>query len=60
MNRRAFLTWTGRCSGAAFLAGGHRLLAQSRTETPGPIVATASGRLRGVSDGAVHIFRGVP
>ena len=48
MNRRAFL----RLSGA--------LLAQAGLEAPGPVVATAAGRVRGMTAGAVHIFRGVP
>jgi para-nitrobenzyl esterase len=60
MNRRAFLTLSGASTGAAFLAGLRRLAAQGAADAPGPIVTTASGRLRGVSDGAVHIFRGVP
>lgn len=45
----------------SFLAlSGTYLLAQARAELPGPVVATAAGRIRGVSDGAVQIFRGVP
>ena len=61
MNRRAFLTLSGACAGAGLpLAPFARLLAQTRAERPGPIVTTAGGRVRGVSDGAVRIFRGVP
>jgi para-nitrobenzyl esterase len=55
MNRRDFLAL-----GSLLAAGAHRLQAQAPAESPGPIVATAAGRVRGVSDGAVHIFRGVP
>jgi len=57
MDRRAFLTLSGAGLPFARLA---TVLAQPRPETPGPVVATAGGRLRGVSDGGVHIFRGVP
>jgi para-nitrobenzyl esterase len=55
MRRRDFLAL-----GSLLGVGAHRLLAQARTESPGAIVATAAGQVRGVSDGAVHIFRGVP
>ena len=48
MNRRSFL---------ALSAG---LLAQTARESTGPVVETDAGRLRGVADGAVRIFRGVP
>ena len=61
MNRRAFLTLSGACAGAGLpLAPFARLLAQTRADRPGPVVTTAGGRVRGVSDGAVRIFRGVP
>ena len=60
MNRRTFLTLSGACASAGFLARGARLYAAGLSEKPGPIVAISTGRLRGVSDGAVHIFRGVP
>jgi para-nitrobenzyl esterase len=36
------------------------LLAQTARESTGPVVETDAGRLRGVADGAVRIFRGVP
>jgi len=49
MDRRQFLALSG--------AG---LLAQAGLERPGPVVTTAAGRVRGMTDGAVHIFRGVP
>jgi glutathione reductase (NADPH) len=58
MNRRAFLTLSGACAGAGLpLAPFARLLAQTRADRPGPVVTTAGGRVRGVSDGAVRIFR---
>ena len=60
MNRRAFLTLSGACAGAGFLTRAEWLHAQAASEVPSPTVTTAAGRLRGVSDGAVHIFRGVP
>jgi para-nitrobenzyl esterase len=49
MDRRAFLALSGTY-----------LLAQTRTEVRGPVVTTSGGRLRGVSDAGVHVFRGVP
>ena len=49
MNRRAFLA----LSGAAWLA-------QRASASAAPLVDTEAGRLRGVADGAVRIFRGVP
>jgi para-nitrobenzyl esterase len=55
MNRRDFLAL-----GSVLGVGGQALLAQARDESRGPIVTTAAGRVQGVSDGAVHIFRGVP
>jgi para-nitrobenzyl esterase len=60
MNRRAFLTLSSACAGARLLTRVSRLEAQGSAEAAGPIVTTAAGRLRGTSDGAVHIFRGVP
>jgi para-nitrobenzyl esterase len=57
MNRRSFLTLSGAGLPLARLAS---VLAQPGPEARGPIVTTAGGRLRGVSDGGVHIFRGVP
>ena len=49
MDRRAFLALSGTY-----------LLAQSRPDAPGPVVATSAGRVRGVSDSGALIFRGVP
>src|SRR5262245_56462727 len=48
MDRRAFLALSGTY-----------LLGQTRVDT-GPVVTTEAGRLRGTTDGAVQIFRGVP
>jgi para-nitrobenzyl esterase len=59
MNRRAFLTVSAAGAGLPFVRLAN-ILAQARPEAPGPVVATAGGRLRGVSDGGVQIFRGVP
>jgi para-nitrobenzyl esterase len=49
MNRRSFLALSGSY-----------LLAQPRAASTGPVASTSAGRVRGVSDGAVHVFRGVP
>ena len=49
MDRRAFLALSGTY-----------LLAQTRTDAPGPVVATSAGRVRGVSDNGAVIFRGIP
>lgn len=61
MNRRRFLGVTGG-SLAAGLASGHlsELLAQGAPATAGPVVETHTGRIRGVIDQGVRIFRGVP
>ena len=59
MNRRTFLALTGVGAGLP-LADVRRLLAQAASETPGPLVTTGAGRVRGVADGAVRIFRGIP
>jgi len=59
MNRRAFLTLSGAGVALPF-ARLANVLAQARLEAPGPVVTTAGGRLRGVSDRGVHIFRGIP
>jgi para-nitrobenzyl esterase len=61
MNRRAFLALSGAYVGIGVpFADGRRLIAQRQTESPGPVVTMTTGRLRGVTDGPVHVFRGVP
>ena len=61
MNRRAFLALSGTYLGIGGpFVDGWRLIAQRQAESPGPVVTTATGRLRGVTDGPVHVFRGVP
>src|SRR5262245_30133642 len=46
MDRRAFLSLSAAS-----------LFAQTRTAAPGPVVVTSAGRVRGVSDAGVQIFR---
>src|SRR5690242_42917 len=61
MDRRRFLGVTGS-SIVAGLAGGNlaELLAQAPNAATGPVVETRSGRIRGLTDQGVRIFRGVP
>ena len=58
MNRRSFLLFSGLS--AATTADVARLLAQSRSESTGRTVEIEAGRIRGISDRGVHIFRGIP
>jgi len=55
LNRRAFLELTGTFTLAASLR--ERLLAQADT---GPVVEIRSGRIRGVIQDGVRVFRGIP
>ncbi|MGE0446120.1 MAG: carboxylesterase family protein, partial [Vicinamibacterales bacterium] len=55
MDRRTFLGVSGGAMWAAMLEA--RLRAQS---SPGPVVEVQSGRLRGVADAGLQIFKGVP
>jgi para-nitrobenzyl esterase len=59
MNRRSFL---GRGAAAAgFIMGGASAwAAPAKTEGPGPIANTTSGKIRGLSQGKVYAFKGVP
>jgi para-nitrobenzyl esterase len=59
MNRRSFLALSGVSIAAAGADDIARLLAQSRSEATGPAVETTAGRIRGVVDRGVHIFKGV-
>ena len=58
MNRRGFLALSGLtvAAGAGDIA---RLLAQSRAGATGAAIETTAGRIRGVVDRGVHIFKGV-
>ena len=57
MNRRTFL----EIGGASLLSSliHERMIAQS-SAPPGPVIDVASGRIRGVVEEGVHVFRGVP
>src|SRR5688572_3376789 len=59
MNRRGFLGLSG-----AYLAAGltplQRTIAAQGSGDAGTLVELETGRLRGVRDGAVHVFKGVP
>ena len=57
MDRRTFLGVSGGAIWAAMVEA--RLRAQGGAAS-GPIVEVQSGRLRGVSDGGVQIFKGIP
>jgi para-nitrobenzyl esterase len=58
MKRRSFLALTGVAAGLTL--PDVRLLAQTTADGPGPVVATEAGRIRGLADGEVRIFRGIP
>ena len=67
MGRRALLKSTllgGGAATAGALFGGLIPIAAYATEAPskyeGPVVETASGKIRGVIQGGTHTFRGIP
>ena len=58
MNRRSFLEWSAAlASGLVPLQRAPAAQGRGGTDT---IVEIESGRLRGMRDGAVHIFKGIP
>ena len=61
MNRRSLLA-LGSSSLAFTLFGNKlaRLLAQTRSVQAGPVIDTPSGKLRGVVDEGIHVFKGIP
>ena len=59
MNRRSFLGWSGAYLATGLGAFERVLAAQTRPEA-GTVVTIDGGRLRGMRDGAVHVFKGVP
>ena len=59
MNRRVFLSTAA--AGVLFLLGGPgSAYAATGGVSSGPIVSTTGGKLRGLFDGKVHSFKGVP
>ncbi|MFB7176619.1 carboxylesterase/lipase family protein [Streptomyces sp. NPDC056257] len=66
-SRRKVLRNSGVLAGAAFLSGlpaGHPAQAQAqaapRANDPSPVVDLPAGRLRGVTEGGLAVFKGVP
>jgi para-nitrobenzyl esterase len=55
LDRREFLARMSQSAGAFIALGARRAFAEG-----GPIVETTSGKIRGVSDGTVQAFKGVP
>ncbi len=57
--RRTLLRGAGSVLTSAALARVARLLAQEDV-APGPVVDTSSGKLRGLTQRDIHVFRGIP
>uniref|UniRef100_A0AAU2K1Y9 Carboxylesterase family protein n=1 Tax=Streptomyces sp. NBC_00049 TaxID=2903617 RepID=A0AAU2K1Y9_9ACTN len=62
-SRRKVLQNSGLLAGAALLSGvpgGHPAQAAPRANDPSPVVELPAGRLRGVVEGGLTVFKGVP